>query len=291
MNGKYILGAVWILVAILLTSILIGGMRKEKSMGVLNLFDKVDWEKGLDDDMDEIAEYEEEFSNLLAENSFDSANIKYVGAELRTFPVEVSKSSDNQIHIDFEGGAEKYCDISTSNRKIIVKEKKGKHSPINISRKVYISLPEAYNEHLEIESVSGSVKIRDINAATAEIQSVSGSVSISDCNFNNTNVDSVSGSIQLQGDFKQISCESVSGSIKVESGCKLTQRSTFDSVSGSITLSIPSDSNYRVNYESMSGSFYDANTGIKGKKSGYSVNGSGDVQISIETVSGSIKIQ
>ncbi|MCR4630753.1 MAG: DUF4097 domain-containing protein [Treponema sp.] len=291
MKGKNILGAVWICIAILLTSILIGGMKKEKSVGVLHLFNKIDWDDEGRDDTDEIAEYEEEFSNLLAENSFASANIKYVGAELRTFPVEVSKSPDNQIYIKFDGGAEKFCNISTSNRRIIVKEKKGKHSPVNISRKVYISLPEAYNEHLEIESVSGSVRIKGIEASSAEVQSVSGSISISDCNINNTNVDAVSGSIQLNGEFKQISCESVSGSIKVESGCKLTQRSTFDSVSGSITLSIPSDSNYRVNYESMSGSFYDANTGIKGKKSGYSVNGSGDVQISIETVSGSIKIQ
>ena len=217
--------------------------------------------------------------------------IKTISTALRTFPVEVSKSSDSKIHIDFEGKAENYCKLSHNGSEILVKEVKRKSGfNTHINGKVYITLPETFDKELNIDNVSGSVKIYGIKAEKASIEAVSGSVSITDCDIKKAKIDTVSGSSKVSGNFEQLNIESVSGSIKAESGRALVGKCDFESVSGSIQLELPANMGYSMEYETMSGSFKDELAGFSGSRNGHYSKGSGSPKIKISSVSGSIRI-
>ena len=307
MKRNYILGSLWIVIALLLTFLLIKGFRGNKNTfsGIHNFsdwlenhvdnddWDSDDWDSeyydydGDDENMETI-----EASELAKNTTFEAFGIKTISTDLRTFPVEISKSSDSKIHIDFEGKAENYCKLSHNGSEILVKEVKRKGGfNAHINGKVYITLPETFDKELNIDNVSGSVKIYGIKAEEASIEAVSGSVSITDCDIKKAKVDTVSGSSKVSGNFEQLNIESVSGSIKAESGKALVEKCDFESVSGSIQLAIPANMGYSMEYETMSGSFKDEIAGVSGSKHGKYTHGSGNTEIEVSTMSGSIKIE
>ena len=307
MKRNYILGSLWIVIALLLTFLLIKGFRGNKNTfsGIHNFSDWI--EKAIDEDGWDRDEWDSEYydydgddenmetieaSELAKNTTFEAVGIKTISTDLRTFPVEVSKSSDSKIHIDFEGKAENYCKLSHNGSEILVKEVKRKSGfNTHINGKVYITLPETFDKELNIDNVSGSVKIYGIKAEEASIEAVSGSVSITDCDIKKAKVDTVSGSSKVSGNFEQLNIESVSGSIKAESGRALVGKCDFESVSGSIQLAIPANMGYSMEYETMSGSFKDEIAGVSGSKHGKYTYGSGNTEIEVSTMSGSIKIE
>ena len=302
MKRNYILGSLWIVIALLLTFLLIKGFRGNKnpangihsfSHWIEKHVDNDDWDSEyFDDDWDDENVETIEASELAKNTTFETVGIKTISAELGTFPVEISKSSDSKIHIDFEGKAENYCRLSHNGSEILVKEIKRKGGfYTHINGKVYITLPETFDKELNIDNVSGSVKIYGIKAEKASIEAVSGSVSITDCDIKKAKIDTVSGSSKVSGNFEQLNIESVSGSIKAESGMALVGKCDFESVSGSIQLAIPSNMGYSMEYETMSGSFKDEIAGVSGSKHGKYTHGSGNTEIEVSTMSGSIKIE
>ena len=298
MKRNYILGSLWIVIALLLTFLLISGFEgsNKTKRGLHNFskwleknIDDSDWDDDWDDEAGE-EDYMKSEINTQQTNEYEAVGIRNIETNLRSIAVEVSESTDSKIHIDFEDGAEKRVLITNSGSRILVKEMK-KKGHLFMSGKVLISLPGDYSESIDIESVSGSVKIRDISLREAEIQAVSGSVNISNCDIERLEIEAVSGSIKMEGNYKSVSAQSVSGSIRLESSSELSGRCSFESVSGSVSLAIPASCGYEMEYESMSGSFKDEITGLNGSKSGSSRNGNGDAKITVNTVSGSIKIE
>lgn len=110
-------------------------------------------------------------------------------------------------------------------------------------------------------------------------------------------LDVVNGSINVEGAEGNSKIQSVNGSVKV---AYATFPSTLDSieldsVNGSVKLTLPSDASAKIDVETMHGSIkndfglsVDKNTFI-GKNLTGSI-GNGDVDVSIETVNGSVKI-
>ena len=307
MKRNYILGSIWIVIALLLTVLLIKGFHGNKnpvngihsfSQWIEKHVDNDDWDRdewdseyydydGDDENMENI-----EPSELAKNTTFEAIGIKTIFTDLGTFPLEISKSSDSKIHIDFEGKAENYCRLSHNGSEIHVKEIKRKgRFYTHINGKVYITLPESFDNELKIDNVSGSVKIYDIEIEKASIEAVSGSVSITDCDIKKAKIDTVSGSSKVSGNFGQLNIESVSGSINAETGTELVGKCNFESVSGSIHLAIPANMGYSMEYETMSGSFKDEIAGISGSKHGNYTHGNGNTEIEISTMSGSIKIE
>ena len=307
MKRNYILGSLWIVIALLLTFLLIKGFRGNKNP-VNGIHSFSQWiEKHVDSDNWDSDEWDSEYydydgddetmetidpSELAKNTTFEAVGIKTIFTDLGTFPVEISKSSDSKIHIDFEGKAENYCRLSHNGSEILVKEIKRKGGfYTHINGKVYITLPESFDNELKIDNVSGSVKIYGIKAEEASIEAVSGSVSITACDIKKVKVDTVSGSSKVSGNFEQLNIESVSGSIKAESGKALVGKCDFESVSGSIQLAIPANMGYSMEYETMSGSFKDEIAGVSGSKHGKYTHGNGNTEIEVSTMSGSIKIE
>lgn len=307
MKRNYILGSLWIVIALLLTVLLIKGFHENKnpvngihsfSQWIEKHVDNDDWDSDewdseyFDDDWDDENMETIEPSELAKNTTFEAVGIKTILTDLGTFPLEISKSSDSKIHIDFEGKAENYCRLSHNGSEILVKEIKRKGGfYTHINGKVYITLPESFNNELKIDNVSGSVKIYGIKAEKASIEAVSGSVSITDCDIKKAKVDTVSGSSKVSGNFEQLNIESVSGSIRAESGRALVGKCDFESVSGSIQLAIPANMGYSMEYETMSGSFKDEIAGVSGSKHGKYTHGNGNTEIEVSTMSGSIKIE
>ncbi len=281
MKRNYILGIIWTAVALALTLMLLRGL----SGGFPGHWDAPLFLFGSGD--------ETEAGSATRTNRFPAEDISYVKAELISVAVVADVSDDGMFHMDFTDKAEERCTVSLSGGSLSVKEKKRTRKELNrlgLKGAVCISIPAAYSGRLNIDSVSGSIRMNGLQAQSADVESVSGSISISGCTIGRLSVESVSGSIHADGSYEAVSAQSVSGSIKMECTEALKDKCTLESVSGSISLGLPRGMGYTLEYESMSGSFRDEITGTSGKKHGSSQNGGG-VPISISTMSGSIKVR
>ena len=280
MKKNHLLGFVWIAVAILLSVILALELTAKGSSHNLGK-----WFSGSFTGDNSI---ENGSAVSSQQNLFAADGIKHVKAELNNISLEVSRSADSDIHLDFLNGAEEKCTLSNSNGRIRVSQKKLMNG--NKGR-ILIKLPASYSGNLWVESNSASVNVAGVNLSEFDVEIVSGSIKIDGCVISSLEAEAVSGSIDADGAFEQISAESVSGSIKIASSKALKRKTKFESVSGSVSLNIPASSDYSLQYESMSGRFNDKITNASGSKEGSSVNGNGSVPISVSTVSGSIQIQ
>ncbi|MCR4741583.1 MAG: DUF4097 domain-containing protein [Treponema sp.] len=298
MKKNYILASLWIVIAVFLTFLLVRGFEASnnsiKSLKKLGhrIENEIDPEE-FEDDYDDWDYEDSNFQAATEKNVFEVSQVENIDLEIKALPLEIKKSNDSKIHIDFIDGAEKYCKFSLSNNRLMLEEKKkGRKSFYYHSKgKVILTIPENYSGCMDVQAVSGSVKINEIKLDSLDLEAVSGSVNIYDSTILDLNINTVSGSINAEGNFDAIECETVSGSIKVKNVSQLKSNSKFESISGSVILELPEDSNYKIDYESMSGSFTDNLNNTSGKKSGTSVKGNGKVKISISTISGSIKIQ
>ncbi len=279
MKRNQLLGCIWIIVALVLTSLLAGEMlfkgHKGFSLKLIegDIFDGDDWEGTA--------------TTPTQENVLPSEEIGFVDLELNSLSISIGKSEDSNIHLDFLNGAEKNCMLFQSDGRLKVEERKKKGKK---GQGLNLRLPKSYSGKLSLESVKGDTSLNGIKLSELDIENVSGSISIQDCEIETLEIESVSGNIQADGAFEQLNVEIVSGSADISSSKALNRKSTIESVSGSVTLSLPKDSNYSLQYKSLSGTFSDGITGLNGKKEGNSVNGNGSTQISIETMSGDITI-
>lgn len=157
-----------------------------------------------------------------------------------------------------------------------------------------ITLPEGIK--LITHSVSGDISVDGV--AVMEIESVNGDINISR-GFEDINISVVSGDIKIDNTGKaseNLNVSAVNGEIELtvslpESGGKYS----LSAVSGAIKLTIQgSTENYDINVDTISGS---VDSDLPLEKTGGFVGaeynakaGAGDNQISISTVSGSVKI-
>lgn len=128
-----------------------------------------------------------------------------------------------------------------------------------------------------------------------EIETVNGSVAVS--NFTNyTKVSAVNGSVKANNLRGTAKLSTVNGEVaadfdRLESGSKIS----LDTVNGKVNLSIPSDSNATLRADSLNGNIAN-DFGLpvrKGKYIGrdlYGKIGSGDVQIKLDSVNGSLTV-
>ena len=316
MKRRYLLGSLWLCIAVLLCGILIGHLGYSK-MSWDSIFErlaeKIEKSKHFNksysyskswNSEDNTTTTSEKFSfdyNLSLgsdsdraslENGYFVQNIESVKVELHSIPLEVVQAEDTMIHADAFGEAEKFCTFTKYGDKLVIKEKKGfgwgeKKKKAHIK----LALPKDFDGKTDIESVSGSIRVSGLEFDKLDIESVSGSIVLSDCKIGELKTESVSGSQKIDGSFDKINAESVSGSVDFTTSKPLSKDSDFSAISGSVKLDLPKSSDYEAEFQTISGSFRDDITGVSRKKNGVSRNGRGGVKIDISTISGSIKIQ
>lgn len=168
---------------------------------------------------------------------------------------------------------------------------------------------------LEVESVSGSVRLDSAPARLAvetvsgaqhltspardiRVETVSGSIEVSGAGPDTLRAETVSGDVtlrlsQLTGD---VSAETVSGGIRLALGAGLARRARIESMSGAVELNLPRTASARLSASSFSGGIRSdvgevERTSYGPGSSLTHVLGNGEADVSIESFSGSVRIQ
>lgn len=278
MNRNYILAAAFGIISLILIFILIAGLVKSLNDGIQFINHK----PALIDDSETLS------------YSYNQSEISSIKADLVNEAVFIGNSYDKQIHVKIENpDTPNAPEVNLKgNTLYITKEKLNifSFSPRKGST-VYIEIPANLSmQKFSVETVSGSIKASDLKiwADEVKIESVSGSIKMSEISSKSLKFESTSGTVKAGNvSADSLSVETVSGSIelKVE---KLEKKANIESISGSVKLSLKKASSFALSYKSKSGSF-SSDFGNLSKNKEFKHNG-GKAEISVSTVSGSIKV-
>lgn len=278
MNRNYILAAAFGIISLILIFILIAGLVKSLNGGIQFINHK----PALIDDSETLS------------YSYNQSEISSIKADLVNEAVFIGNSYDKQIHVKIENpDTPNAPEVNLKgNTLYITKEKLNifSFSPRKGST-VYIEIPANLSmQKFSVETVSGGIKASDLKiwADEVKIESVSGSIKMSEISSKSLKFESTSGTVKAGNvSADSLSVETVSGSIelKVE---KLEKKANIESISGSVKLSLKKASSFALSYKSKSGSF-SSDFGNLSKNKEFKHNG-GKAEISVSTVSGSIKV-
>lgn len=160
----------------------------------------------------------------------------------------------------------------------------------NISGKIYVQ--EVCGRDFMINSVSGRVCMGGVTAQNLTVKSTSGSLHLQDFAAQAAVFENVSGAVEAFGDAEEFRVKTVSGGLRIGvSQCP--GKMTLSSASGGIALTLPPDMDFTAKFSSVSGRFKTdfAVVGDMSGKQGQVTHGTGYAKISLNTISGGIRLQ
>ena len=278
MNRNYILATAFGIISLILIFILIVGLVKSMNGGIRFINHK----PALIDDSETLS------------YSYNQSEISSIKADLVNEAVFIGNSYDKQIHVKIENpDTPNAPEVNLKgNTLYITKEKLNifSFSPRKGST-VYIEIPANLSiQEFSVETVSGSIKASNLKiwADEVKIESVSGSIKMSEISSKSLKFESTSGTVKAGNvSTDSLSVETVSGSIELNVE-RLEKKANIESISGSVKLSLKKASSFALSYKSKSGSF-SSDFGNLSKNKEFKHNG-GKAEISVSTVSGSIKV-
>lgn len=169
------------------------------------------------------------------------------------------------------------------------------------------------NAMLDLKAISADVDVKDIDGAVrshavsgnATIDQVQGDVSLHSVSGNlaakdlrgRVEVNTVSGDVNLLGRLDAVRVNSVSGSVEVAGPLDPSGSYTFHSVSGNVTLRVPTDTRASISVRGVSADVTTElpvqvveDTRRPGQRSWRGVLGGGGASISLQTVSGRLRL-
>lgn len=145
---------------------------------------------------------------------------------------------------------------------------------------------------IKITTVSGNIKLVDLNLDEAQIDSVSGDFETQKSDFEHISHTSVSGDIKLQGGIHTLTSKTVSGDLKFSSDTASPELK-FSTISGDADLVFFKDPDVEIIFASTSGelNFWGGlpTTKIDGDVKGFKL-GKGTAHMKFESTSGDVKI-
>lgn len=268
-------GFLWLVVAVLLTGFLISRLdissaRSRKWVNPVKvLVNGVDWSASDDT--------EGGIDAADASYHFDFAGLKKIDIQCVSEQVEIREGQGSSVDVgvtyDGKYWTEMIVECNGSTLRIYPKNKNRKNFGNMGKCHILVAIPKSRSNadyRLEVSNVSGSVTVSDVACKKLDLSTVSGSL----------HYDNVAGPLLAK---------TVSGSVH-GSYDRLEDDQSVETVSGSIHLTVPERSSFEASYETISGS---VNTSFKqygGKREGTIVNGDGDQQLELRTVSGSIHL-
>lgn len=126
----------------------------------------------------------------------------------------------------------------------------GKQLEIRIPRTLAENLPE-----LEIENVSASVVLRDLNIRELDMNTVSGPLTAENLQADDLGFESVSGSLiaAFSEAPREMDLETVSGNAELTLPKEASVRTEFETVSGKLSSQLPTGNGTLIEMESVSG--------------------------------------
>ena len=168
-----------------------------------------------------------------------------------------------------------------------------------------VYLPRTLLDELEIDTVSGRVKLTNMTLEEAQLDSVSGVISLLDSAIGSLRTDSVSGEVKVSGSVTKVKSSSVSGPFELTlNDCKDIRLSTvsgamtldlgitpqelrIDTTSGKTRLTLPQDAACAIRLEAVSGKLYLNEEAVTGKQL---TLGDGGPSFDIDSMSGSVYV-
>lgn len=161
-------------------------------------------------------------------------------------------------------------------------------SSAQTGKDLVINVPESWiADEITIDSVSARIRVKDITASEFSLKTVSGDCTFTDCDLGSVESESVSGNLKYTGLLSEFSVEAVSADCTLELSSH-PKYISLDAVSGNMTVYLPADCGFTATVDSVSGDFttdFAATT-----QNGRYVFGTGDCQITADSVSGDIRV-
>lgn len=161
----------------------------------------------------------------------------------------------------------------------------------NLKKVLSVRLPDGIElENVTMNVVSTVVQMGELDAERINIQTVSGNAEGSFKQTDEVMIHTVSGDVSISAEqVKRVSVSTVSGN----AACRfvtMPETISIDSVSGNATLYLPEDAGFHAQMDSVSGK---VSGGMPMEQKGKGNYGSGDesCKITVETVSGNLKIE
>ena len=149
-------------------------------------------------------------------------------------------------------------------------------------------LDDVRTKNFNVKSVSGPIILNGINSDNATFQSVSGYIDAEDISAPTLSAQTVSGRIDVKANIEKAKLKTVSGAVKLYAGDISMSTLSAQTVSGDIIFGLPENGGFTARYSSVSGGFHsEFPVEMSGKRGTYK---NGGIDISLETVSGSINI-
>lgn len=263
--------------------------------------------------------FSENTKNLSVEEyQFDTEGISELSLELIPESIDLTKSSDNFIHVRVSSLAGSESPVPRiKNHVLEIKRNKPKtrfFSFYAFKESVELAIPEslmlkkdfliqAFSTSGSISmsdmsaseifaySTSGSIRAKNVNAKKFDFKSTSGSVKVEDSSCKNAALHSTSGSIVFEGFADEADLRSTSGSVNAVFLEMPKKDSRFASTSGAVRLSLPENDGFDFHYSTISGSVRNEFTDFRGKKSGVNRYKDGGIAFDLTSTSGSVRIE
>ncbi|MGM9874285.1 MAG: DUF4097 family beta strand repeat-containing protein [Bacilli bacterium] len=227
--------------------------------------------------------------NELIEIKEEIKGIKSVD-DLRDYQYLRSSFTNNELKVYYCAPGEIYFPVNFYKELTISLPESTSLRSINchsISSKDYFSSLNC--DSYDLYSTSGEIYMNSLETNELSITSVSGSITLSDVTINDELlVDTVSGNIDLkQVEANEINVQSVSGNLLVKEND--TRNVSFITTSGNLNYSLKENEGFNVAFDSTSGSF-SSNVNYSRDGNVYSYLGEIMTYIGVSSVSGNVKI-
>lgn len=258
--------------------------------------------------------------SLSSQKSFPVEGVEKITISTMSGEIIVEESDDDRLKVILDGKAYRNSSIKLDavqrGNTIQVEIKRRKIgffpfslSPHNVVLKVY--LPPDYSHNLILSSVSGKIRVKELNARELTVKTTSGKIEVKQFTAEKVKLSSTSGDIDVEEMYAreiiakgtsanvklkrvtgEVTATTVSGDLKIEYeefGSPLTARTT----SGDVRLNLDEGAQFSVDFSTVSGDFSTDFPLLFKEKGNRSVTGfvkEGAVLITVKTVSGDCKI-
>lgn len=207
-------------------------------------------------------------------NSIDIENVSY--------SYRITAHDSDATTVEYEDSESCHLNISCRNGKLSIEQEWDYDFRSIFGKRIFsggkagyvnIGIPRSIAANIDLENVSGSISVYDIDCGKTELESVSGKIDLKNVSCTSLEAESVSGSIRLSNivSDRSVALEAVSGSIICDD--LKCDRISAETVSGSIDLAINgNEDDYSINIDRL----------MNSRK----IKGNGTSILTMETVSG-----
>ena len=293
MKGNIITAVIWIIIAILLTCMLIFGI-KDSVGNSFHLF----------------SSGRNNFAEPYQVKTFPANGIDTISIQLSSSDAVVKRGSDGEVRVELFGSEKHVPTAKLESRTLTISEEStfgfnfdfGKHGvvvyvPQNFDcNKLRISLhsgtistEDASFKHADFKTSSGTIRVSDGSFDDVSAESSSGTISFDDCSVKNLDCRVSSGTVRVSGYYGELNLKTSSGTIKADLSTALTGDSSMQTSSGTVKVIMPKDADCNIIYSSSSGNYSNTITGTHGKN-GIDKMGNGGPELELRASSGMIKV-